>query len=54
MAGYTEFANLKLYTLPVVREWPAEMVTGEPAFCLSMTFINFCGETVQPINGRLH
>jgi hypothetical protein len=53
MAGYTEIAILKLYTLPVVKEWPAEMVTGEPAFWPSMTFTVFCGETVQPINGRL-
>jgi hypothetical protein len=37
----------------VVKEWPAEMVTGEPAFWPSMSFTVFCGETAQPINGWL-
>jgi hypothetical protein len=46
MAGYNGSPSVKLYTLPVVRDWPADR-----HFACQIYY--FCEETVLPINGRL-
>lgn len=49
MAGHNGSSNLKLYTLPV--GWS---VADGPAFWPLILFLDFRGEIIFPMNGRLH